>query len=200
MSDFENLQEERLNTVLDQVLSLDAGSVLDLGCGPGEFLSLLCDHVRFQRIVGVDSSAAVINEARGRLGRHASGPEPRIRLIQASFLEAHEEMKGFDVATLIEAIEHVPPESLSLLERHVFGYCRPKSIIITTPNSEYNRIYGIPANRFRHPGHRFEWSRAKFQGWASGIATRAGYTVSFHGIGSFDPVHGSPTQMAKFIS
>jgi small RNA 2'-O-methyltransferase len=200
MSDFENLQDERLNSVLDHVISLDAASVLDLGCGPGEFLSLLIGHDQFRRIVGVDSSAAVIKNARERLGHHVTGAEPRIRLVQASFLEAHEDLKGFDVATLIEAIEHVPSESLSLVERHVFGHSRPKSIIITTPNREYNRIYRIPTGRFRHPDHHFEWTRTKFQSWASGVASRCEYSVSFHNIGAFDPVYGSPTQMAKFTS
>ena len=33
---------------------------------------------------------------------------------------------------------------------------------------------GLPAGKFRHKDHRFEWTRAQFETWANGIATRFG--------------------------
>ena len=71
-------------------------------------------------------------------------------------------------------------------------------MIVTTPNQEFNVLHGLPPGAFRHPDHRFEWSRAKFRAWATGAAERNGYAVSFGDIGECDPLRGSSTQMALF--
>jgi hypothetical protein len=69
--------------------------------------------------------------------------------------------------------------------------------VITTPNIEYNEIYGI--SRFRHGDHRFEWNRTQFQSWAKETARRYGYRVSFEDIGEADEKLGPPTQMGIFV-
>ena len=56
----------------------------------------------------------------------------------------------------------------------------------------------VGAGRFRHPDHRFEWTRAEFRDWAEGIAGRFGYSVRFQPIGPADEAVGSPTQMGVF--
>jgi hypothetical protein len=71
--------------------------------------------------------------------------------------------------------------------------------VLTTPNVEYNvRWAALPAGKFRHRDHRFEWTRAEFQGWAEGIARRFGYDVRFAPIGPEDDEVGPPSQMAIF--
>jgi hypothetical protein len=71
--------------------------------------------------------------------------------------------------------------------------------IVTTPNGEYNvRWETLPPGRFRHPDHRFEWTRAEFARWSSAVADRHGYRVRHLPIGPEDPEVGSPTQMAVF--
>jgi len=72
-------------------------------------------------------------------------------------------------------------------------------VVITTPNVEYNvKCETLPAGKFRHKDHRFEWTRAEFQSWASAIAGRYGYDVRFVPVGPEDPAVGSPTQMGVF--
>ena len=74
-----------------------------------------------------------------------------------------------------------------------------KSVVITTPNQEYNvKWETLPAGKFRHRDHRFEWTRAEFQEWANGVAARFGYNVRFLPVGPEDSVVGSPTQMGVF--
>lgn len=71
---------------------------------------------------------------------------------------------------------------------------------MTTPNSEYNVMWeSLPAGEFRHNDHRFEWTRSEFQTWATGVADRHGYNVTFAPIGPDDSAVGSPTQMAVFV-
>ncbi|MGO4420712.1 3' terminal RNA ribose 2'-O-methyltransferase Hen1, partial [Streptomyces sp. MCAF7] len=85
------------------------------------------------------------------------------------------------------------------LEYAVFGAARPRTVVVTTPNVEYNvRWETLPAGRVRHPDHRFEWTREEFQGWARTVAERHGYTVEFRPVGPDDPEVGPPTQLALF--
>ncbi|MEX1102973.1 MAG: 3' terminal RNA ribose 2'-O-methyltransferase Hen1, partial [Dehalococcoidia bacterium] len=81
----------------------------------------------------------------------------------------------------------------------VFEFARPATVVVTTPNVEYNpRFPTLPAGEKRHRDHRFEWTRQEFQAWASTAAGRFGYTVRFVPIGPDDAKVGSPTQMAVF--
>lgn len=103
---------------------------------------------------------------------------------------------GFDAAVLVEVIEQIGPERFYQFEQVLFGYTRPKTIIITTLNVEYNIIFGIPDGKFQHRDHRFEWTRVEWKHWAKQMAQSYGYTVSFSEIGPSDEEVGSPTQMA----
>ncbi|MCA9958156.1 MAG: hypothetical protein KC443_03925, partial [Anaerolineales bacterium] len=67
------------------------------------------------------------------------------------------------------------------------------------PNQEYNVMWpSLPAHKFRHRDHRFEWTRAEFQTWATNVAETYGYTFSISPIGPEDEVVGAPSQMAVF--
>jgi len=96
-------------------------------------------------------------------------------------------------------VEHVDPGRHAALERVVFEFARPATVVVTTPNVEYNvRFQGLPAGQLRHKDHRFEWTRVEFRTWAEGIGIRRGYTVTFEPVGDVDPEVGPPTQMAVF--
>jgi 3' terminal RNA ribose 2'-O-methyltransferase Hen1 len=193
MQDFHEL---RLDTVLRELLRCGARSVLDLGCGGGELLLRLAREAQFCRIVGVDISVDVLRAARELLQAEPGALAQRVELVEASFAVSDARFAGFDAAALVETIEHIDAHRLSAVERAVFGSFRPATVVITTPNSEYNPIHGAPAGSFRHPDHRFEWPRAKFRDWARGVAGRNGYRAAFGDIGEPDPDLGSPTQMA----
>jgi hypothetical protein len=96
-------------------------------------------------------------------------------------------------------IEHLELSRLPAFERVLFEFAKPKTAVITTPNVEYNAVFTtLPAGRFRHNDHRFEWSRGQFQDWARQICERFGYTVRFLGIGPEVADLGPPTQMGVF--
>jgi hypothetical protein len=107
--------------------------------------------------------------------------------------------RTLDVAVLMEVIEHVDPPRLGALERAVFGHAAPQTVIVTTPNVEYNvRFETLPSGTKRHRDHRFEWTRSEFRGWAGRVADEHGYGVRYLPVGTDDPEVGSPTQMAVF--
>lgn len=192
------LHETRMTTVIDALLTARAGSVLDLGCGEGELMVRLAALPQFSRIVGVDISASALQAARHVLGLDLFASPSRIQLAQASFTDEDACRTGFDAAVLLETLEHVDPGRLSRVERAVFNGYRPRTVLITTPNQEYNAVYGVATGQRRHPGHCFEWDRTKFRHWACGVAARNGYSVAFRDIGDMHPTRGAPTQMATF--
>jgi len=138
----------------------------------------------------------IATDQRGTHGHQHQGR--RIELRQGSLTEPDADLVGFDCALLIETIEHLDPRDLGQVEQAVFARMRPRLVIITTPNAEYNPLLEVPPNRFRHPDHRFEWDRSRFQRWARGVAQRHGYGLRHRDIGGVHPVYGGASQMALF--
>jgi 3' terminal RNA ribose 2'-O-methyltransferase Hen1 len=196
-----SLNEQRLSTVLAALEGSGATRVVDLGCGEGRLLELLLEDRQFTEILGMDVSYRALEIAGDhlRLDRLPPKQRERIRLIHGSLMYRDSRLTGFDAAAVVEVIEHLDPPRLTAFERVVFEFARPRSVVLTTPNAEYNvRWASLPAGEFRHRDHRFEWTRAQFRGWAQRIADRFDYTVRFAPIGPEDTGVGSPTQMAIF--
>lgn len=193
-----DLHEERLERVVSVLRGSGARRVLDLGCGVGLLLQRLVGEPQFTEIVGLESSPEALAEGRLALADALRADDNRLTLLQGSYTEQNERLCGYDAAAMVETIEHVEPGELSNVEQAVFGQYRPGSLFMTTPNSEYNPLFGLAPNQFREEGHRFEWSRARFRRWASGVAQRNGYRVRFGGIGEAHPELGQPSQTALF--
>jgi small RNA 2'-O-methyltransferase len=193
------LHEQRLAAVTAALRSIGAETVLDLGCGDGALLIRLAEDPAVKRIVGLDVSAQALQELDAKLSTAAPNVRQKVELVHGSMTEPSLALSGFDAAVLVETIEHIDPERLSLLERAVFRDMIPGAVIITTPNSDFNGMLGVPVHRFRHRDHRFEWGRAKFRTWSSGVAQRNGYEVMFDvemPVAEF--TYGGATQMALF--
>jgi 3' terminal RNA ribose 2'-O-methyltransferase Hen1 len=189
----------RLEAVFNAIKKSGAESVIDLGCGEGNLLRLLMKEKAFTRVTGVDVSRTALEHARDKLkiNRLPEIQQKRVSLFQGSIGYRDKRFRAYDAAALVEVIEHLDENRLDTLEAVILGDARPGTLVITTPNVEYNEIYGMP--RFRHGDHRFEWNRARFQSWAEEAARRYGYKVSFEGIGETDETLGAPTQMAVFV-
>ncbi|WP_031404259.1 methyltransferase domain-containing protein [Thiomonas sp. FB-Cd] len=194
----EDLHSLRLDTVAQLLLQSGARSVLDLGCGHGELLLRLASQPCFTRVIGIDIDPDALVEARIALGLGLPDPSARLQVRYGSFEEADADLCGFDAAALVETIEHIDPARLGHVERAVFGRLRPRLVLVTTPNQDYNVLHGMPHGAMRHADHRFEWGRARFAQWSRRVAAQNGYSVSFGAIGPPDAILGSSTQMARF--
>ena len=196
-----SLNEQRHGTVLAALRGCGAHSVIDLGCGEGKLLRELLADKQFERIVGMDVSirSLEIAQKRLRVDRMPDRQAERLKLIHGSLIYRDQRLANFEAAAVVEVIEHLDPPRLSAFERVVFEFARPQTIVVTTPNSEYNIMWeSLPAGQYRHADHRFEWTRPQFQDWANRVAGQHGYTVRFVPVGPVDEAVGSPTQMGVF--
>ncbi len=196
-----SLNAQRLAAVEAELVASGAARVLDLGCGEGHLLKLLLAQPQFREIVGMDVSVRELKRAERSLRLDDLPPTVRARLtlIQGSLTYRDARLRGYDAAALVEVIEHLDEARLWTLERVVFGDARPGTVVVTTPNAEYNARYVfLGEGEVRHHDHRFEWNRATFQAWATRVGEASGYGVTFKAVGEEDPVLGPPTQMAVF--
>jgi 3' terminal RNA ribose 2'-O-methyltransferase Hen1 len=197
-----SLNEQRLGAVMAALRASGAKRVLDLGCGEGKLIRELLKERQLERIVGMDVSVQALQRAVQRLGYERMAPlqRARIELIHGSLMYRDKRLEGFDAAAVVEVVEHLDPPRLSAFERILFEFAKPRTVVLTTPNREYNvKWETLGAGRFRHPDHRFEWCRQEFQDWAKGIAGRFGYMVRFVAVGPEDEKLGAPTQMGIFV-
>jgi len=195
------LHNIRLAQVVAELKACGAKRVLDLGCGEGKLIRELLKYGQFEEIVGMDVSYRSLETAAERLhfDTMPQNQKERIKLMQGSLMYRDKRLGGFDAAAVAEVIEHLDAPRLVAFERVLFEFARPKTIVLTTPNAEYNvKFETLPAGRFRHRDHRFEWTRGEFETWANEIGKRFGYTTEFKTIGEVDPHVGAPTQMGIF--
>jgi len=194
-----SLNEQRLGSVIAALKAANARTVADLGCGEGKLLMRLAPDPDFDRLLGMDVTYRSVASAKGDLERLPERVRQRVEVIHGSLLYSDARLSGWDAATVVEVLEHLEPGRIPAFERNVFEFARPRVVILTTPNVEYNvRFEGLEAGRFRHPDHRFEWDRAQFSAWAERAGERFGYRHRLLPIGAEDADVGPPTQMAVF--
>ena len=160
-----------------------------------------CRTSSFSEIVGLDASVVALESAarRLKLNRAPTGLEHRVRVLHGALTYRDRRLDGFDAAAVVEVIEHLEPGRLGAFEKALFRFARPATVVVTTPNVEYNvKFPNLAPGRYRDRDHRFEWTRAEFAAWAERTASAHGYTVDFQGVGEADPDLGPPTQMAVF--
>ena len=134
-----------------------------------------------------------------RLDTLSEQQRARINIGQGALTYRDRRIEGFDAAALVEVIEHIEPDRLASVERVVFEFAKPGVVIVTTPNRDYNaKFAGMGLGQLRHADHRFEWTRAEFQAWVHGVASRFGYAARIEPVGEEDATLGAPSQIAVF--
>ena len=156
---------------------------------------------QIKKVTACDVSVSALEKAAQKLhlDRMQSYRKNKLTLMQASLTYRDKRFEGYDCACVIEVIEHIEPLRIPAFERSVFEFAAPKTVILTTPNREYNANYKhMQENTLRHGDHRFEWSREEFRVWAEHICETFGYSCEISGIGEPDEKLGTPTQMGVF--
>jgi 3' terminal RNA ribose 2'-O-methyltransferase Hen1 len=195
------LAVQRREAILAVLRERGARRVGDLGCGAGALTRDLLADAWFEHVTAVDVSARALQLAARhlRLDQMPDLKRMRLSIFQSSLTYRDARLAGLDAAVLMEVIEHLDPDRIPALERVVFGEAAPATVVVSTPNAEYNAHFEtLPVGALRHRDHRFEWTRAEFRAWAEQAGQRYGYQASFLPVGPEDPADGPPTQLAVF--
>ncbi|XP_066943409.1 small RNA 2'-O-methyltransferase isoform X1 [Macrobrachium rosenbergii] len=203
------LYRQRYQKVKEKIESYSQGTfskVLDLGCSDLKFFRYLRDISGVKEIVVVDKDEATlkdnIHHLKPMLGDFIMlRTEPlTVKAVCGDATVYNPVMKDAQVVTMIELIEHMYPSELPHLIDNVFKRLRPKLVIITTPNADFNQyIPDFVPGTFRHWDHKFEWSGEEFRNWCHGIVQDTSYySVQISGCG-LGPHNTYCTQMAIFI-
>lgn len=191
----------RTKLVLEKLVLSGAKNVLDLGCGEGNLLQELIKEKQFTEVVGVDVSYNELLKAKTRLrfDQMPSQKKEKIKLFQSSIFYRDKRLQGFDAVVLMEVIEHLEFNRLETFEKVLFEFIKPRYIILTTPNREYNIVWEKHLKgKLRHDDHRFEWTRKEFTQWGNSIAKKYAYDLEFFPIGKDLEDIGSPSQGVIF--
>lgn len=191
------LNDARYEWIAEQIDVLRVRSVVDFGAGEGKLAERLAFVPGVEQIWAVEPSARALKQAQkrfealtNRIG--CSVPET----VWGSLFYYDSQWKDKGAIVLCEVIEHIEQERLPSIFNTILHDYFPKQLIVTTPNREYNAVYGLETSR--HRDHRFEWTRTEFQNWCERMNLHSIYTITYHGIGEAHSQYGSPTQAAIF--
>ncbi|XP_028759336.1 small RNA 2'-O-methyltransferase [Neltuma alba] len=223
------LSKQRVEFAVHHIIESCAATLVDFGCGAGSLLEALLNYpTSLEKIVGVDISpkglaraAKVLNSKLVTNSDVDDVPYAGIKsviLYEGSITSFDSRLHGFDIGTCLEVIEHMEEDQACLFGDVVLSSFRPRILIISTPNYEYNVVLqrsnpasqeqeeeldeksSLPSCRFRNHDHKFEWTREQFSRWASDLAARHNYNVEFSGVGGTAGVEpGFASQIAVFI-
>jgi 3' terminal RNA ribose 2'-O-methyltransferase Hen1 len=129
-----SLADQRRGAVLAAVRACGARTVADLGCGEGALIGELLADRSIESVVAADVSVRALQIAARKLHLETLPESQRARLtiFQSALTYRDDRLAGLDAAVLMEVIEHVDQTRLPALERVVFGYAAPGTVIVTT--------------------------------------------------------------------
>lgn len=193
------LNDLRYQAIVDTVQSLPhRRSIVDFGSGEGKLSRRLAFIRGVEELLAVEPSEA--SQLRAVKSFEKLSDQPGFlppTPLWGSLFYFDDRLQAKDVMILCEVIEHIDEHRLPRIMETIFRDYRPETLIVTTPNQEYNQVYDM-SDAMRHDDHRFEWTRAQFADWCAKWTESFGVDVALSGIGEESPPHGHPTQMAVF--
>lgn len=192
------LNDLRYQKITETAKQLRPLTIVDMGAGEGKLSVRLGFLEGVREIMAVEPSQGAALKAKERFEKAARkegfvSPD----LVWGSLFYYDDTLKGKDLMILCEVIEHIDAFRLPKVMAMILEEYRPKNLLITTPNKEYNELYDMD-EQLRHSDHRFEWTREQFQSWCGEQNPSGDYMLSFDGIGEEHPDKGCPTQMCLF--
>lgn len=128
-----HLMHKKMKLVLNYVRR--GGSLIDIGCGTGEFIVQLKD--RFNTLVGIDTSSDAIEFTTRRIGK-----DHKILLECGELDSLRFPAEHFDVCLCLDVLEHV--KDLPPLLKEIYRILMPGAeMIVTVPNWYDMIISGI---------------------------------------------------------
>jgi 3' terminal RNA ribose 2'-O-methyltransferase Hen1 len=193
------LNDLRYEHILNYIKTLPhKETIVDLGAGEGRLSVQLGFVEGVQEILSIEPSNKARIKAIERF-EQVIKTEGYVKpqSLPGSLFYYDTRLQNKDIIILCEVIEHIEEDRLPIIFETILNDYRPKTLIVTTPNQEYNVLYEME-EEMRHDDHRFEWTRMQFAENVKKWSQNFPYHVSIQGIGEEHPTFGHPTQMAIF--
>lgn len=127
---YNKFREQRMQPFFDLVALVrprPGMRVIDLGCGTGELAALLADRLPAASVLGVDASAAMLEQAAVRAGGSVQFLQRDVATI--------EDFSGYDLVFSHAALQWIPDNEG--LMRRILGSLRPGAqVAVQLPNNE----------------------------------------------------------------
>lgn len=187
----------RYSAFADKVKELPIQSVVDMGAGEGRLVELLVQNEQLTEILACEPTVNGLDRMKRLISILERKKKVRVKpsIIQSSLFYRDERLLHKDALILCEVIEHIERERVDQVLSTILSYYQPTYFIFSTPNYEYNDIYGLEG-ALRHNDHRFELTRKEFHSLVERHANENNYSFDIIGIGEEHTELGFPTQMA----
>lgn len=156
-------------------------TLLDIGCAECKLIHLLKNNKNLNLIIGLDIDEQLLRNSKFILEpNNVEYVDKREQPLELNLLSGDISRSSdllvekigngqLDMISLVEVIEHMDDNCLVKCVDVVFSKLQPHYVLITTPNSEFNVVFGDKEGKFRHWDHKFEWTRKEFNEWCTTI-------------------------------
>jgi len=170
--------------------------ILDVGCGEGFYLSELAPKLERSQYYGIDIDPEELRKVKNKIAtKEISNVElfPSLK----NFKESKNINGDIDIL-FIEVMEHMPLEDAKNLLKEILEIPNINSLIITTPNRDFNSEYFFEENQMRHHDHHYEMDKPEFIQFVEEMVCSKKFKYEYFEMG--DMVSGrAPSQGVKVV-
>lgn len=141
-------------------------TLIDLGCGSGQFLKYIDKHINNFNMLGIEVNSKRTNKTSLRSKKNniniknSSGLNPNIRITDLN--------PSYLVCT--EVLEHLEKQDRINLINLIKDFYKPEVFILTVPNIDYNKYIpglldenGNYNGKYRHNDHKIEYTKEELE-------------------------------------
>jgi len=186
--------EQRIQFVNDNLKFMF--NIVDVGCGEGRYTIPFSKKVAHVHAIDIDPE---VREGLAKTIKRKCVENVTIYDSIDTFINSVDETHPFDVVCS-EVIEHLEFDAVEEFMASLFKIGEAQRIVITTPNSDFNKFYALQG--FRHADHKFEFNEIDFKNFVIDFVGKYGiakkYGFEFHGVG--DSVNGIHVSQAVIFT
>lgn len=174
-------------------------SIVDIGCGEGHYVREFAPKIDKN---GLEYHAIDIDEGRLESVKRLCERKQIENVATWSSIDSFTSNDEFpcsdnSVVIMTEVIEHMNKEDAETLINKVLTWPF-KSLIITTPNKEFNHNYQLFEDDVRHDDHKLEFNKEEFVTLMNDLVNNSDKSVEFFDIG--DCVNNLKPTLAAIVS
>lgn len=158
----QSLHEKRHNFVIQKLKDLNAKTLMDLGSSEGSMIYKIFENEELNdlKITAIEANRNMIQKIK-RKSKNRSNVFVKQSNILFPNISENDVLPDF--LTCVELIEHLNEHERKYLLKLVKNVICPKYVVLTTPNVDYNKNYGLADGEYRRKDHVIEYNKEQFE-------------------------------------